>query len=380
MRNIIFMGIASFLTDVSSEMIFTLLPLFLRNVLGVSLPIIGIIEGIADSTATLTRLWSGWFSDRIGRRKVLALSGYSLSTISKLFLYFASSWLSVLLIRFFDRVGKGVRTPPRDALIADSSIERGKAFGFHRAMDTFGAVLGLLIAAIIIWMLQRGDLFLHEETFRFIVLIGIIPAFLACVIFFIFVRDVGGGRGEGFGLAIRSLSPRFKFFLVITGIFTLSNFSDAFIILRAQGLGVPLFGIMLLFVFLNIVYSLSSTPFGIISDRLGRKRVLFLSFILFGLSYILLGIVQNPYLLVPIFLLYGLYYGAYEGVGRAFVADLTSERERGTGYGIFHTVIGILAFPASLIAGFLWQELGPHVPFIFSASLSFLSAFLLLFL
>ncbi|MFH1140962.1 MAG: MFS transporter, partial [Chloroflexota bacterium] len=250
-QNVFWLGWVSFLTDVSSEMILNLLPLLLKNVLGVGTAVIGVIEGVADSTATLTRLPSGWLSDRLGRRKGLTFLGYGLSTVSKPFLYLASSWGLVLGVRFADRVGKGVRTAPRDALLADSTSQedRGRNFGFHRAMDTAGAMVGILGAALIVFLMQRGNVNLERNTFRTIVIVGTIPAVLALIVLWWFVREVGTSKKSAIATGlVPSESGRFptafKVFLPIAMLFTLANSSDAFLLLRAQNLGLSVLQIL----------------------------------------------------------------------------------------------------------------------------------------
>jgi MFS family permease len=383
-RNVFYLGVVSLLTDVSSEMVFTLLPLFLLNVLRVGTPVIGLIEGIAEGTASLLKVLSGWLSDRVGRRKGLAVLGYGLSTLAKPFLYFVSAWGPAGAVRFVDRVGKGVRTSPRDALIADSSPpeEMGKSFGLHRGMDTLGAVLGLAAAALIVYVVQRGGAELTRDAFQKLVLIGTIPAVLAVLALLFLVRDrvrrasssTGDGtardqppgvdkRGNGFDL-------RFKLFLAAVVIFTLGNSSDAFLILRAQNLGFSVVSILLLLVAYNLVYALVSLPAGLVSDRLGRRGVIAAGWSVYALAYLGFGLASSTWHLWLLFALYGLYYGIAEGVSRAYVADLVPVEKRGTAYGIYHTAVGLSLLPASVIAGWLWQLIGPEAPFFFSAAMA----------
>jgi MFS family permease len=382
-RNVFFLGWVSFLTDMSSEMIFNVLPLFLLNVLKVGTPIIGLIEGIAEGTASLFKLVSGWLSDRLGRRKSLTVFGYSLSTLSKPFLYIASSWGVVLAVRFIDRVGKGVRDAPRDALVADSTAdnERGRSFGFHRAMDTAGAVLGIALAALIVYLVEREGLQLTWHAFRALVLSGIGPAVLAVLILLFFVREKkkGAQRKSGEPLAAQpvrespaktALDRRFKLFLLIMVLFTLGNSSDAFLILRAQNLGFSVFWVLILFVAFNLVYALAAMPAGVISDRLGRKRVIVVGWTIYALSYLGLGLASAKWQVWLLFALYGLYYGISEGVTRAFVSDVVPVEKRGTAYGWYHAAVGISLLPASVIAGLLWQYVSPAVTFYFGAGMA----------
>jgi MFS family permease len=385
--NIIFLGIISFLTDVSSELIFTLLPLFLANVLGAATLVIGLIEGIAESTASLLKVFSGWFSDRLGNRKNLSFIGYALSTLSKPFMLIASSWGPVLAIRFADRFGKGIRSAPRDALVADSCGEsdRGKAYGFHRAMDTSGAVLGLVLAAIVVFFLQKDVMNLTMETYKWLVILGVIPAVMA-LFFFIFIREpaknntcaVSPECAENDSKIIaaatsKGLGGRFKAFLFIVFLFTLGNSSDAFLILRAQNLGNNVFNILLMLIVLNVVYALFSTPAGILSDRIGRKKLIIFGWGLYAVVYLGFAMTGEPWSMWILFVMYGVYYGLAEGVARALVCDLVPEDRRGTAFGLFHGVVGLTLLPASLIAGWLWQAVSPAAPFYFGAGLAILA-------
>ena len=381
--NVFFLGLVSFLTDVSSEMIFTLLPLFLANILGAATVIIGFIEGVAESTASLLKIFSGWLSDKLGKRKSLAFIGYGLSTLAKPFMYIATTWGLVLGVRFADRFGKGVRTAPRDALVADSvsAEQRGKAFGFHRAMDTSGAALGLVLAAAVVFLLQKGALELIRDTYQWLVLIGIIPAVLSLFIFF-FIREASRGpspQSQSECLEKDSqgtkagFDNRFKLFLGIMFLFTLGNSSDAFLILRAQNLGSPVLYILLMLVLFNVVYAAVSIPAGMLSDKLGRRWIIFLGWLIYALSYLGFAVASASWHMWLLFALYGVYYGLAEGVARAFVADLVPEDRCGTAYGLFHGVVGITLLPASVIAGWLWQAISPAAPFYFGAGLAFLA-------
>ncbi len=380
--NIWVLTLTSFLTDVSSEMVLNLVPLFLANVLGVRTTIIGLIEGIAETTASLTRLYSGRLSDRLGRRKWLTVLGYGLSTLAKPFLYFADSWGWVLGVRFADRLGKGIRTAPRDALIAGSiePAERGFAFGLHRAGDTAGAFLGLAIATLLIYLTQADQRLLTQETFRRVVLWSILPAALAVLILALAAREVPiAAAGAGSASRRAGLDRRFLAFLAVIVLFTLGNSSDAFIILRAQERGLSLLQIMAMLLTFNLVYALLSTPFGSLSDRLGRRRLLLAGWLTYSLIYLGFALAQRGWQVWLFYGLYGLYYAANEGVARAFIADLVPDARRGTAYGLYNATVGLMALPASLLAGLLWQGVGswggfgPAAPFYFGALLSFLA-------
>jgi MFS family permease len=378
--NVFFLGVVSFLTDASSEMIFTLIPLFLSNVLGAATTIIGLIGGLSDSADAIFRIFSGWLSDRIGKRKFLAVAGYTISTVAKPFMYLASTWGVVLGVRFSDRIGKGIRTSPRDALIADSvSPEaRGKGFGLHRAMDTWGAVLGLSIAAIVIYLIQGGGLALSLKTYQWLVLIGIVPAVLAVIILVRFVKErerkppSPGTPRPGFNLIklAAGFDTRFKVFLAIMAVFTLGNSSDFFAILRAQNLGSSVFHIALMLVLFNATYAAIALPAGKLSDRLGRRRVIAMGWGVYALVYLGFALATNLWQVWLLFAAYGIYYGVVDGVARAFVADLVPAEKRGTAYGLYHGVVGLTLLPASLIAGWLWQAYSPSTPFFFGAALA----------
>ena len=381
--NVFFLGIVSLLTDVSSEMIFTLVPLFLSNVLGAGSTIIGLVGGLSESTDAILRIFSGWFSDRIGKRKSLAVLGYSLSTIAKPFMYLASQWGVVLAIRFSDRLGKGVRTAPRDALVADSvsASERGRGFGLHRAMDTFGAVLGLAIAAVIIYSVQGGGFELSLKTYQWLVLLGIAPAVLAVFLLLILVREperkllpkTGLRPSVAWNRLFTGFDNRFKVFLAIMAVFTLGNSSDFFVILRAQNLEVPLITVVLMLILFNVTYAAVSLPAGILSDRLGRRRVIALGWLIYALVYLGFALASTLWQVWLLFACYGIYYGMVEGVARAFVADLVVEERRGTAYGLYHGVVGLALLPASVIAGWLWDALNPAALFFFGAGLAFIA-------
>jgi MFS family permease len=378
--NVFFLGIVSLLTDVSSEMIFTLVPLFLFNVLSIGTPIIGLVGGLPESADAIFRIFSGWLSDRMGKRKPLAILGYSISTAAKPFMYLASSWGAVLAVRFSDRVGKGIRTSPRDALVADSvsAGERGRGFGLHRAMDTFGAFLGLAIAAVIIYQVQGGELALSLKTYQWLVVVGVVPAVLAVLVLLFFVRErrqssAGNTGSQASFKNIGGFDTRFKLFLAIMAAFTLGNSSDFFVILRAQNLGSPVLYVVLMLVVFNIAYTVTALPAGALSDRLGRRRVITLGWLIYALVYLGFALASELWQVWLLFAGYGVYYGVVEGAARAFVADLVPEEKRGTAYGLYHGVVGLALLPASLIAGWLWQAYSPAAPFYFGAGLAFLA-------
>ena len=385
-RNVWAVSLTSFLMDVSSEMVINILPLFLFTVLGVRMGIIGVIEGIAEATASLLKLFSGWFSDRLQARKWLAVSGYAISALVKPFFYFANSWITIAAVRFTDRVGKGIRTAPRDALVADSVTEktRGLAFGFHRAADTAGATLGLLVALGVVWYVQSNVVHLGESTFRIIVLVSLIPAALAVLTLAIGAQDVPvSGQRAAPKFAFKSLGKPFMVFMVIVGVFEIGNSSDAFLVLRAQERGLSVTGILSMLVVFNLVYTLVSTPAGALSDRIGRKRLIIAGWFVYAVVYLGFGLAQTAVQVWVLYAFYGLYYGLAYGTSKAMIADLVPENVRGTAYGTYNAAIGILDFPASVIAGVLWQGvgawtgLGAAAPFIFGSAMALLAALLM---
>jgi MFS family permease len=385
-RNVWVMSATSLLNDISSEMLLNLIPFFLANILGVRTTVIGLIDGIAETTASLMKVFFGALSDRYGKRKPFAVAGYALSAFTKPLLYFASAWGWVLGVRVADRIGKGIRTAPRDALIADSvdNTQRGISFGLHRAADTLGAFLGLGIAAVIIWKTQSNAKLLAESTFQTVVLVSIIPGILAVLVLALGAVEIANkGKGsERTRLSFREMDSRFKYFLLTVVIFTLGNSTDAFILLRGQERGLNMLQVMGMALTFNAIYTIFAGPFGALSDRIGRRKLILGGWIAYGLVYLGLALVQTGWQVWTLFAFYGLYYAATEGAARALVADLVPQSTRGTAYGLFNSAVGIAALPASLIAGLLWQGagawtgFGPSAPFIFGAAMALLAGVL----
>jgi MFS family permease len=387
-RNVWAVSVTSFLMDVSSEMVINILPLFLANVLGVKPVIIGVIDGVAEAMSSVLKLFSGWLSDKMHARKSLAVIGYALSALTKPFFYFATSWEMVAGVRWLDRVGKGIRTAPRDALIADSiePKQRGLAFGFHRAADTAGAFLGVVIALLIVWLAQATNPTLEEQTFRSIVLISFIPAALSVFTLFFGAKDVAVKTHRAAPkFAFRSLGRPFVVFMIIVGVFTLGNSSDAFLILRAQNLGLSVLGVLGMMATFNLVYALVSTPAGSLSDRIGRRKLIIGGWLLYAAIYLGFGLAQAAWQAWALMALYGAFYGMAYGAANALIADLVPKNLRGTAYGSYNAMIGLLAVPASVIAGALWQGIGawsgfgPSAPFIFGGTLALIAALLMAF-
>jgi MFS family permease len=375
-RNIVALGAVSLLTDFSSEMIYPLLPVFLTATLGAGPAALGIIEGVAESTASLLKLFSGAWSDRVGRRKPLVLAGYGLSAAMRPLVGFATAWGHVLAVRFSDRIGKGIRTSPRDALIAGSvaAEDRGRAFGLQRAMDHLGAVIGPLVA----FLLLSGA----GVSLRTVFFLSAIPGAAAVAALLFLVREPprpASPHAQG-PLLAGGLPPAFRRYLLIVGLFTLGNASDAFLILRAVDAGVPVAWVPLLWGAFHVVKSSLSVPAGILSDRWDRRKVVIAGWIVYAATYGTWGLVRGPAWMVGLFLVYGLYAAATEGVERALVADFIPAERRGTAYGWFHLVVGISALPASVLFGVLYNWKGAPAAFGVSATLAIAASLLLLML
>jgi MFS family permease len=378
-NNIWWLSATSFLTDVSSEMIFPILPIFLKNVLGAPFIVIGLIEGVAEGLGSILKYFSGYLSDKIRKRKGLTIIGYALSASSKFIFAIANSSWIVLAARTLDRTGKGIRTSPRDALIAESvdPKERGKYFGIHRASDTAGAVLGTLIAIVILYLLENNI----SGTLRMILFISFIPASLS-VLLLLPVKEVASTRSKQFKdhklFDFGTLSPRFKKVLVVASLFGLANYSYAFYILRADDIGIMLFLIPVVYLIYNIFYAASVYPAGRLSDKIGRKPLLLSAFVLFALVNLGFAFVINDITVWILFALYGLFIGLTDGVFKAFISDLAVREHQGEAFGIYHTTIGLATLGGNVLGGLVWQLFGAIWPFILSSVWILIAAFVLL--
>ena len=361
------LGMVSLWTDISTEMMYPLIPGFIRSLGGTNL-LIGLIEGIAEATAALGKAAFGWLSDRLHHRKLFVMLGYGVSAISKPFMGIAGHWGTVLGLRFAERMGKGLRTPARDALLSESVSQkrRGLGFGFHRAMDSLGAAAGPLLGMLV--------LYLSGNNTRLVFLVAVIPALIAiCLLFF--VREVKS-LGNKIAEARRTggLSRAFIWFTVVIVIFTLGNSSNAFLLLRAQDASVTPILIPLLWTIYNLVSALISPLAGALSDRIGRKATILVSFLVYSVIYFLFGLALSAVSVWLLFAGYGLYLGLSKGAFRAFIADLVPAERRATAYGVFETAIGLALLPASLIFGFLWDSFSAAAAFSVGAGLSLLAA------
>lgn len=376
-KNVRNLGWVSFFNDVSSEMIYPLLPFFLTQVLGAGVLFVGLIEGIAESISSFLKLFSGWFSDRFQKRKGIIFFGYSLASLTRPFMGLTTSAFHVLFLRFFDRVGKGIRTSPRDALLSKScnENERGKAFGFQRAMDHAGAMAGPLIASLLMASLTKN--------LRLIFILSFIPALLCLLILYRGVTDVMGNQvspSSPFKLHWKTWDKKFKYFLIIITLFTLGNSSDAFLLLRAKDLGIDIVSIPILWFVLHLSKTIFSVPGGSLSDRIGRRGVMILAWTVYGLVYLGFAFASKAYQIWVLFFIYGLFFGLSEGTERAWVADMVDESKRGTAYGAYHFFIGIATLPASLLMGFIWKTIGVQWAFSFGALMALIAAFLAIIL
>ncbi len=370
-KNVFFAGLVSFFMDISSEMIYPLVPLFLSNVLGTSKSVIGLIEGIAESTASLLKVFSGWFSDKIGNRKWLMAAGYGISTLSRPIIALATGWQNVLGSRFVDRFGKGVRTAPRDAIIVESSDRTylGRAFGFHRALDTMGAVVGPALAFFLLGILSND--------YRKVFWLSMIPGVIAVLLIILFITEkkkAVATHADRPKLTFKHFDWRFKFFVAIAGLFAVGNSSDVFLILRAQQMGITTVMIPVVYLLFNLVYSLSALPAGIAADRFGKKRVIFLGFVLFAVLYYGFAVAGSATAIWVLFGLYGLFMGLTEEIQKAFLATIIPQDFKATAFGVYNTAVGIAMFPASLIGGCLLDHVSPSATFYFGAITASLSA------
>ncbi|HEX8890871.1 MAG TPA: MFS transporter [Pyrinomonadaceae bacterium] len=383
-KNVFVISLISLLNDASSEIIYPLLPLFLTITLGASPKVVGLVEGAAESVSSLLKLFAGYFSDRRGKRKGWVVGGYALANFVRPLLGVATNWFQVLAIRLTDRVGKGIRTAPRDAMIADavSVKERGLAFGFHRAMDHAGAVIGPLIGFLLISWVASDKNHATASDFKKIFLLASVPA-LAAVLVAVFGLRESEMKGNGNGvtkpkLTLRGFDTNFRRFLFILALFTLSNSSDAFLLLRAKDSGILESNLLLLWAALHGTKVLSSLIGGDLSDRLGRRMLIVSGWLLYAAVYLGFAFVQTPGAAWALFLIYGVYFGLAEGAEKALVADLVRPEQRGTAYGLYNLAFGVTVFPASYLMGTVWDMYGPQAAFIMSAGIGTLAALLLL--
>jgi len=372
--NVFYIGLLSFFGGISQDMFVPILPLYLANVLGFDKAFIGISEGLVTSGVSIFRFIAGFFTDKFGKKKPIIFLGYFFSLIARPLLALTSAGGAILGLRFLDGIGKGMKDTPKDALIADSTIveTRGRGFGIARALDTLGSVAGPIILFGLLYLFKDNLLQYH-----FILVATALPLFFTLAILVFKVRETPRPEKAAAEVVRVALPRRFYLFLGIMLLFSLGNSSDAFIILRAQNVGVTLLLIPLVYGLFNFVYAATSIPLGSLSDRIGREKVILLGWGAYALSYLGFAFADASYQIWLLFAFYGLYYATTEGVAKAFVADMVPADARGRAYGIYNTVVGLAALPASFIAGALWDRISPAAPFYYGAGISLVASLLL---
>lgn len=367
-QNVFFVGITSFFTDTTTKMIYAVMPLFLMT-LGATKTELSLIEGIAESTASVLKGLSGWWSDKIGRNKPFMIIGYAFTALLSPLFSFATSPFQVLIIRFSERIGKGIRTAPRDSLIAGSSGEKtkGRGFGFHKAMDNSGAIIGPLLAF--------GILALFPGDYRKVFLLAAIPGLLGLISLILFVKEAKKDKAELLGkIRPKDFSKKYYLFLSIIFIFTLGNSTDALLLVKASDIGIADALIPIIYLIFNSVSVIFSIPAGILSDKIGREKLIIFGYLLFSIIYFGFGRTNSPTVLIILFAFYGIYNAATDGVQKAFVTDLIDKNKRGTGLGIYNCLVGITLLPASVIAGLLYDNVNNSAPFYYGAIMAFIAA------
>ncbi len=374
-NNVFFIGLISFFGGISQDLIVPILPIYLATVLNLDKSFIGLIEGVVTSSTSIFKIISGYLSDRFRSRKSIVFMGYLLSLIGRPLLALTTSGSAILLFRFIDGVGKGIKDSPKDALIADttSAATRGRSFGIARMLDTFGSVIGPILLFLILYLLRDNDLKYHYVFF-----IAAIPLIFTLAILQIYVRETPLKEKPASEVASARLSRKFYVFLAIMIVFTLGNSSDTFLILRAQNVGVSVLAIPLVYALFNFFYASASVPLGSLSDRIGREKVIILGWVAYALAYLGFAVAAQAYQIWLLFAFYGVYYATTEGVAKALIADLVVSEHRGKAYGIYNSVIGLVALPASVIAGFLWDSVSAAAPFFFGAAMAAIATLLLL--
>lgn len=381
MLNIFLLGLVSFFSDISSEMVYPLIPLYLTGAFGATPVLVGIIEGIAESLASLLKVYSGYITDKYKNKKPVAFLGYSTGLIYKIALLIASSWGGILVARIIDRIGKGIRTAPRDVLVAESSEKgkAGKAFGIHKALDMAGSAVGIISAYFLMANATDGN-FAYKKIF----IISAVPAVIGLLVL-LFVKEkkeisAPQIKREKFWKDFKKINFNLKLYLVVTFVFTLGNSSNTFLLLRAKDVGFNDTNVVLLYFIYNVTAAVLSVPFGKLADKIGRKQLLVGGYIAFSVVYFGFAFVTKKTELVAVFIIYGFYTAMLTGAERAMISEIAPPSLKGTMLGLQSTIVGIALLPASVIAGLLWDGIGAYAPFVFGASLSLTAAIMLIIL
>ena len=370
-RNVFFTGLTSFFTDTSTKMVYSVMPLFLLS-MGASKTAISLIEGIAESTASLLKAFSGYWSDKIGKNKPFMIIGYGITTLVTPLYAFVGKPVQVLFIRFFERIGKGLRAAPRDSLISGSidKNETGKNFGFHKAMDNSGAIIGPLFAFFILSFtsLDYSDIFLLAS----------IPAILGIITLAIFIKEAKGKKnGNNNKFHFKQLPKRFYFFLAIIFVFTLGNSADALLLVKTAETGISKSYVPFMYMIFNTVSVFLAIPIGKLSDKIGREKLIILGFFVYALVYFFFGMFNSIGIFIMLFVMYGFYSALTDGSQKSMVSDIVSKELTGTGFGLYHAVLGITLLPASLIAGLLYDNVNSNAPFYFGSAMAMLACVLM---
>ncbi|PJC32447.1 MFS transporter [Candidatus Roizmanbacteria bacterium CG_4_9_14_0_2_um_filter_36_12] len=376
-HNVIILGIVSFFNDLAAEMIYPIVPIFLTTVLKTSVPILGLIEGIAEATAAVGKYLFGTLSDYFQRRKIFVTLGYSFGAVSKILIGLAQSWPLVLFARFIDRTGKGLRTAPRDSILFENTtnFNRGFIFGFHRSLDSLGAVFGPILGLMLLYFLK--------ENMRLVFFLAFIPSVFALILLIIAVKEKSWIKTDEerhfVKINFRSINPHLKLFLLVSFIFALGNSSDAFLILRAKNLGLTTILVTLTYVLYNISQAVFATPAGKLADKIGAKKVFALGLFIFSAVYFSFGIIKNPIFIWFIFPIYGIYIAFTDGVSKAYLSEFIDKKESGSYFGLHQTLIAVGAFLASAIGGILWNKINPSATFYYGSLMAALALLIFLF-
>lgn len=370
-RNVFFLGLVSFFNDLSSEMIYPLVPIFLTTVLHTSIPVVGFIEGLVEAVASMTKYVFGTYSDYLKQRKIFVVTGYSFAAVSKLLIGLATGWQLVLGARLIDRLGKGLRTAPRDSLLLEAATKenRGYIFGFHRAFDSLGAVIGPLLALVI--------LYLMEDNLRQTFFIAFIPAFVAVLLLIFFVREkkksASVRKPEFVKISWSAMKPKLKLFLLASFLFAAGNSSDVFLLLNAKNLGLTTTLVVLVYVLYNISQTVFATSFGQLADRVGAKKIYAVGLLVFATVYFLFGFIRSATGLWFLFPVYGIYIAATDGVSKAYVSEFIRKEESGSYFGAYYTLTSLGTFLASIVGGLLWVYISPQATFYYGSLMALFS-------